>query len=85
MGSFATTIADSEKGLIALYRAKTKEGKDFFAYIRCNQRGFFKMKHDFETNTPCTDVTSYGKAIYMGFGKDPDEAAEAFLRTFLNA
>ena len=66
-----------------LYRATSRDGQDFYAYIRCNEKQAHKMKHDFMTRTPCSDASEYGEVLYTGIGKEPDDEAKNFLAEYL--
>lgn len=83
MGSFASVIRQNSNNSVVLYRAASADGVDFYAYIRCNEKQFHKMKHDFMTKTPCKDMRDYGEAVYTSLGKEPDSAAEKFLDEYL--
>lgn len=80
--SFAALL--SEKGSkIVLYKALAADGRDFYAYIRCNEKQFFKMKRDYETGAPCENARDYGEIMYLRYGREPDAEAEAFLKEYL--
>lgn len=83
MGNFASVIREKAQSSVVLYRATSSEGEDFYAYIRCDERRYHKMKSDFMTRTPCRDVADYGDILYTGFGKEPDTEAEKFLADYL--
>lgn len=83
MGSFAATIRKQASNNVVLYRAVSAGGEDFYAYIRCNEKQFHKMRQDFITRTSCKDVQDYGEVIYTAMGKEPDAEAEAFLAEYL--
>ncbi len=83
MGTFASVIRQKASNSVVLYRAVSRDGEDFYAYIRCDEKQYHKMKHDFMTRTPCKDVKDYGEVVYTGFGKEPDAAAEEFLAEYL--
>ena len=83
MTNFARLIAKQLNSKVILYRATTKDGQDFYAYIRCNEKQARKMKQDFLEKTPCRDVADYGEVIYKTFGKNPDEKAKNFLSEYL--
>ena len=83
MSNFASIIQKKANGSVVLYRAVASDGRDFYAYIRCNEKQFHKMKHDFMTKTACKSVDDYGEILYTGFGKEPDDAAKEFLAEYL--
>lgn len=83
MGKFASVIQQKSSNSVVLYRAVSKDGQDFYAYIRCNEKQYHKMKSDFMTRTQCKDVNDYGEVVYTGLGKEPDEKAEKFLAEYL--
>lgn len=83
MANFASVIRQKAQSSVVLYRAVSKDGEDFYAYIRCNEKQYHKMKSDFMTRAACKDVADYGEVVYTGFGKEPDEAAEKFLAEYL--
>lgn len=83
MANFATLIAKQANNKIVLYRAVSGDGREFYAYIRCNEKQSRKMKADFLNKTACTDVSEYGEVIYTRLGKNPNEAAKEFLAEYL--
>ncbi|MEQ1789169.1 MAG: hypothetical protein ABL857_01865 [Rickettsiales bacterium] len=83
MPVFTSLIRSQSQNNVVLYRAITADGRDFYAYIKCNKKQEHKMKHDFETNTGCNGIADYGEVIYSAFGKNPDSEAEAFLAEYL--
>jgi hypothetical protein len=83
MASFASVIKQKSSNSVVLYRAVSKDGQDFYAYIRCNEKQYHKMKHDYLTKTSCKDARDYGEVIYTRLGKEPDAEAEAFLAEYL--
>ncbi len=83
MPSFASVIKQKAQDSVVLYRATSRDGQDFYAYIRGNEKQYHKMKHDFMTRTPCKSVDDYGEILYTGFGTEPDEEAKEFLAEYL--
>ncbi len=83
MGTFASVIRQKASKSVVLYRAVSKDGEAFYAYIRCDEKQYHKMKHDFMTRTKCNDVKDYGEVVYTALGKEPDAAAEEFLAEYL--
>lgn len=83
MANFASVIREKSRNTVVLYRAVSRDGEDFYAYIRCDEKQYHKMKSDFMTRTPCKDVADYGEILYTGFGKEPDAEAEKFLADYL--
>lgn len=79
MARFAAEMARRAAGKIVLYRARSRDGREFYAYIRCSERQYHAMKRDFKTDTPCGDAAAYGEVLYLASGTEPDEAARAFL------
>lgn len=84
MPRFASVIKEKSKSNVVLYRAATSDGQDFYAYIRCDEKQYHKIKHDFMTKTPCKETSDYGEVIYTRFGKEPDEEAKQFLSEYLS-
>jgi hypothetical protein len=85
MGRFASVIKQKSQNSVVLYRATSRDGVEFYAYIRCDEKQSQKMKHDFMTQTHCRDVADYGEVLYTGLGKEPDENARNFLNGYLKA
>ncbi len=85
MPNFASVIKQKAQGSVVLYRAVSREGNDFYAYIRSNEKQYHKMKHDFMTRTPCKAVSDYGDVLYTGLGTEPDEQAKEFLAEYLKS
>lgn len=85
MPNFASIIKEKSNNNVVLYRAVSRDGRDFYAYIRCNEKQSRKMKQDFMTRTPCKDVSEYGEVLYTGLGTEPDEAAKEFLAEYLKS
>jgi len=85
MANFAGEIARKGQQKVVLYRARSRAGEYFFAYIRCNEKQHFRMKQDFETQSSTTDVKEYGEVLYTAPGREPDDAAKAFLEAYLKA
>lgn len=83
MGTFASVIQKKASNNVVLYRAVSRDGRDFYAYIRCDEKQYHKMKHDFMTQNVCTDVKDYGEVLYTAYGKEPDAQAEKFLADYL--
>ncbi len=80
MSSFADRIKSSVERKVVLYRARDDYGRDFYAYIRCDRKGLFEMKRDYETRT-ARKLADYGEVLYTAFGREPDAAAKAFLES----
>ena|GEM_PF-3485555 len=83
MTNFATLIAKQANSKIVLYRAVCGDGREFYAYIRCNEKQVRKMKADFLSKTACSDVVEYGEVIYTGLGNNPDEVGKEFLAEYI--
>ncbi len=83
MGTFASVIRQKSSNNVVLYRAVSKDGENFYAYIRCDEKQYHKMKHDFMTKSICQDVKDYGEVLYVALGTEPDEEAEKFLADYL--
>lgn len=67
--------------LIMTYRGQVA-GQDFFAYIKCNEKGVKLMREDWETSTP-RQLDEYGEVLYRDNIVDPDEKALEFLKNYL--
>lgn len=85
MGKFASVIRQQTNNNVVLYRAMSRDGQDFYAYIRGDEKQYHKMKQDFITKTSCKDIKEYGEVIYIALGKEPDDAAQKFLDEYLEA
>lgn len=83
MGTFASVIRQKSSNNVVLYRAVSKDGENFYAYIRCDEKQYHKMKHDFMTKSICKDVNDYGEVLYAELGNEPDEDAKQFLADYL--
>lgn len=83
MSNFADIIAKQKNSIILLYRAVSKDGQDFYAYIRCNEKQYHKVKQDFIDKKSCVDAAEYGEVIYVEFGKEPDEKAKKILSDYI--
>ncbi|MEZ5691123.1 MAG: hypothetical protein R3D71_05615 [Rickettsiales bacterium] len=84
MSRFAAVVKEKSKSSVVLYKATSRDGNDFYAYIRCDERQYHKMKRDFMTRTPCRDVSDYGEVIYIKSGQEPDDKAKEFLAEYLD-
>ena len=73
---------NSGNDLIMTYRARTPEGEDFFAYIKCEEVGVKLMRADYEGGIP-RRMQEYGEVIYTDMIKDPDEKAKKFLQDYI--
>lgn len=67
--------------LIMTYRGQVG-GQEFFAYIKCEEKGVKLMREDWETST-ARKLEEYGEVIYKDNLKDPDEKALEFLKDYL--
>lgn len=85
MSNYSAQLLQDAQQKLVLYRGVTRDGKAFFAYIRCNEKQYFKMKQDFAARKPCQNASDYGKVIYTDYGTEPDENAQSFLNDYLAA
>ena len=68
---------------VVLYRGINHDGREFFAYIRCDKKGYNAMQSDYENDRVAADLSSYGESIYVDFKTDPNPQAEFFLEHWL--
>jgi hypothetical protein len=72
-----------ESNKVVLYRAVSKDGQDFWAYIRCNATQHEKMRRDYLTKTSCRDARDYGEVVRTRLGKEPGPDDESWLKEYL--
>jgi hypothetical protein len=72
---------NSGNDLIMTYRGQIA-GEDFFAYIKCEEKGVKLMRQDWETSTP-RKLEEYGEVLYRDTVIDPDDKAKEFLQNYL--
>ena len=68
--------------LIMVYKGQITQGIDFFAYIKCDEKGVNLMREDYHTKT-ARHMDEYGEVIYQDNIKEPDEKAKQFLEDYI--
>jgi hypothetical protein len=82
MLTFVERIKLKTSKLVMTYRARTLDGRDYFAYILADEPEIKQMRADYDAKKPVRpDV--YGEIIYQDYLKDPDEKAIAFLENWV--
>ena len=60
--TYAAAIATQKFGKLVLYRATSQDGRAFYAYLRCDEKGMHRMRRDYESATPCRNAADYRTA-----------------------
>ena len=80
--TYAAAIATQKFGKLVLYRATSQDGRAFYAYLRCDEKGMHRMRRDYESATPCRNAADYGELVYIALGNAPDAAALDYIERY---
>lgn len=81
MLKFADKALLRNNKVVMTYRGTDSAGRDFFAYILCNENGVSLLRKDFAEKTS-RPIAEYGEIIYSAYLKDPDAKAQKFLEDY---
>ena len=82
VANFVENLKLETADLVMTYRAKTPEGKDFFAYILSNKEQVKTMKRNYAESKAVPPIY-YGQVLYLDYLVDPDQKAKDFLKNWL--
>lgn len=65
--------SDENAGLVDLCHGRTRDGRQFHAFIEMDASSYERY-HRAISGGEAVDLTSFGKIIHAGWGRDPDPA-----------